>query len=90
MSYSIEKTRNPNLEDTAIPNLFITDFMPDVPDGDFVKVYIYAYMCCRQEIALTHSELADRIGLPPEKVLAAWRYFAERRIVELTPQKPGD
>jgi len=83
MAYFIERTRNTNLEDTAIPNLFITDFMPDVPDGDFVKVYIYAYMCCRQGIALTHAELADRLGLEQEKVVAAWRYFSDRRIVKL-------
>ena len=90
MSYSIEKTRNSNLEDTAIPNLFITDFMPDVPDGDFVKVFIYAYMCCREEIALTHTELADRLGLDVSKVLAAWNYYSDRRIVKLKPKKEGD
>lgn len=89
MAYSIEKPRNINLEDTAIPNLFITDFMPDVPDGDFVKTYIYAYMCCCQGIALTHTELAERVGLEPEKILAAWRYFADRRIVKLSPQASG-
>ena len=32
MAYSIEKPRDEHLEDTAIPNLFITDYMPDVPD----------------------------------------------------------
>jgi len=82
MAYFIEKTRNTNLEDTAIPNLFITDFMPDVPDADFVKVYIYAYMCCRQGIALTHTELAERLGLEVTKIHAAWRYFSERRIIK--------
>ena len=89
MTYSIEKPRNANLEDTAIPNLFITDFMPDVPDGDFVKVYIYAYMCCRQGIALTHTELAERLGLEPSKVFLAWQYFSERRIVKMGPPAPG-
>ncbi|MCL2112053.1 MAG: DnaD domain protein [Clostridiales bacterium] len=90
MAYSIEKARNPNLEDTPVPNLFITDFMPDVPDGDMVKIYIYAYMCCRQGIALTHAELADRLGLGIEKVTATWRYFADRCIVRLVPQASGD
>ena len=90
MTYSIEKPKNINLEDTAVPNLFITDFMPDVPDGDFVKVYIYAYMCCRQGIAMTHKELAASVGLSLDKVLSAWRYFAERRIVKLFPQTASD
>ena len=90
MTYRIERSINTNLEDTAIPNLFITDFMPDAPDGDYVKVYIYAYMCCRQGIALTHTELASRLGLAPEKIITAWRYFAERRVVKLWPQTAGD
>ena len=90
MAYYIETPLNSNLEDTAIPNLFITDYLPDAPDGDFVKIYIYAYMCCRQGIALTHTELASRLGLMPEKVIAAWRYFSDRRIVRLVPQTPGD
>jgi len=90
MAYFIEKTRNTNLEDTAIPNLFITDFMPDVPDGDYVKVYIYAYMCCRQGIALTHSELAERLGLEQSIVIAAWRYFEGRRIVKIWETIPSD
>ena len=90
MAYYIERTRNTNLEDTAIPNLFITDFMPDVPDGDFVKVYIYAYMCCRQGIALTHAELADRLGLDVQKVLEAWRYFADRRIIKFGKEGTTD
>jgi len=90
MSYSIEKSRNANLENTAIPNLFITDFLPDVPDGDFVKVFIYAYMCCKEDIALTHPELADRLGLDTGKVISAWKYFADRRIVKLTPLANGD
>ena len=90
MTYYIEKSRNTNLEDTAIPNLFITDFMPDVPDGDFVKVYIYAYMCCRQGIALGHTELAEALGLELPKVYAAWRYFSDRHIVKIWPSTPPD
>ena len=89
MAYTIEKARNPNLEDTSIPNLFITDFMPDAPDGDFVKVYIYAYMCCCHGEALTHTELAGRLGIESTKVVSAWKYFAERRIVRLIPQMHG-
>ena len=90
MAYYIEKTRNTNLEDTAIPNLFITDYMPDVPDGDFVKVYVYAYMCCRQGIALTHTELAEKLGLEVPVVHAAWRYFSDRRIVKIWQTVPSD
>jgi DnaD/phage-associated family protein len=85
MTYYIEKSRNPNLENTAIPNLFITDFLPDVPDGDYLKIYIYAYMCCSHGLDMSHAELADRLGIPASKVIAAWRYFADRSIVNLRP-----
>ena len=82
MSYSIEQSRNINLEDTEIPNLFIGEFMPDA-EGDFVKVYIYAYMCCKQNIQMTHVDVADKLCISLEKVVAAWKYFESRRIVRL-------
>jgi len=90
MAYKIEAARNINLENTEIPNVFIADILPDVPDGDYVKAYVYAFMCCRQGIWLTHSELAEKLGLPVEKVLSAWRYFAERKVVRKIPKLPGD
>ncbi|GHU65069.1 hypothetical protein AGMMS49983_12170 [Clostridia bacterium] len=90
MSYSIEKPRELRLEDTALPNIFIEDVLPDA-DGDFVRVYLYAYMHCKQGICLTHSQLAEALGIPPEKVLAAWRYFAEeRKIVRRISRPLGD
>jgi DnaD/phage-associated family protein len=90
MSYSIEKPRELRLEDTALPNIFIEDILPDA-DGDFVRVYLYAYMRCKQGVTMTHSQIAECLGLPLEKVLAAWRYFSEeRKIVRKIPQSPGD
>jgi DnaD/phage-associated family protein len=89
MTYSIEQTRDPNLEDTAIPNLYITDYLPDSPDGDYVKVYIYAYMCCKQGIPLTHEELSERLGIATSKIIEAWKYYSERCIVRLTPRTYG-
>ncbi|MDR0874952.1 MAG: DnaD domain protein [Clostridiales Family XIII bacterium] len=78
MTYSIEKPREMRLEDTALPNIFIEDILPDA-EGDFVRVYLYAYMRCKQGTCLTHSQIAEALGIPLEKVLAAWRYFAEER-----------
>lgn len=90
MTYSIEKIREQRLEDTAIPNIFIEDILPDA-DGDYVRVYLYAYMRCKQNTALTHSQLAEELGLPIEKVLSAWQYFAEKRkIVRKVANAKGD
>ncbi|MCL2492714.1 MAG: DnaD domain protein [Clostridiales bacterium] len=90
MAYSTEPPRDIGLEDTRVSNLFILDILPDIPDGDFVKVYLYASLCARENLYLTHTELAGRIGLPVEKVLAAWRYFESRRIVRRRPKTEGD
>ena len=90
MTYSIEKTREQRLEDTSVPNIFIEDILPDA-DGDYVRVYLYAYMRCKQNVALTHGQLADELGLPLEKVLSAWQYFAEKRkIVRKVANAKGD
>ncbi|MDR1796212.1 MAG: DnaD domain protein [Clostridiales Family XIII bacterium] len=90
MGFSAEAPRDPRLEDTAISNIFLLDILPDVPDGAYVSVYVYALMSLRQGVYLTHSELATRLSLPVEKVLAAWRYFEKRRIIRRVPKTPGD
>ncbi|MDR1816301.1 MAG: DnaD domain protein [Clostridiales Family XIII bacterium] len=90
MGISAEAPKDPRLEDTPVSNIFLLDILPDLPDGDFARVYVYALMCVRQGIFLTHSELAERLALPVDKVLAAWRYFEGRRIVRKLPKTPGD
>ena len=91
MSYGIENSRNSNLEDTTIPNLFIEKILPDVPDGDFLKVYIYAYMCCKQNLHITHFDLSDKLGINIDRVIAAWKYFESRKIVRIiNAEKEGD
>ncbi|MDR1272675.1 MAG: DnaD domain protein [Clostridiales Family XIII bacterium] len=88
MTYTIEKARNRSLEDTAIPNIFIADILPDVPDADFVKIYIYAYMCVKSGEEATHLDIAERLALSAEKIIAAWKYFESRKIVRLTVTDP--
>lgn len=91
MSYVIEHSRNSNLEDTTIPNLFIEKILPDVPDGDFLKVYIYAYMCCKQNLHITHFDLSEKLGISIDRVIAAWKYFESRKIVRvINAEKDGD
>jgi len=90
MGYAVEPPRDKRLEATGVSNIFLLDILPDVPDGDFVKVYLYALMCCQQGEYLTHSELAARLSLPVEKVLAAWRYFESRAVVRKAAKTPGD
>jgi DnaD/phage-associated family protein len=90
MTYSIERPREMRLEDTALPNIFIEDILPDA-EGDFVRVYLYAYMRCKQGMELTHSQIAEALGISIEKVLSAWRYFAEeRKIVRKIQRSRGD
>jgi hypothetical protein len=88
VSYSIERAKDRRLDETPIPNIFIADVMPDVPDADYVKIYVYAYMCVRSGDAATHLDIAKRLALPPEKLISAWKYFEERKIVKLAVTDP--
>jgi hypothetical protein len=88
VTYSIEKAKDRRLEETAIPNIFIADILPDVPDADFVKVYVYTYMCVRSGDEATHLDVAKRLALPIEKIISAWKYFESRKIVKLAVMDP--
>ena len=51
MKYVIEETNDFFLNDTAIENLFISEYIVSAP-GDYVKVYLFGAMCSKNIITL--------------------------------------
>jgi DnaD/phage-associated family protein len=80
VSYIVENHANYYLDDTQVPNWFIAEYLPGAP-GDFVKVYIYAYMRAARRDAASNESIARELGLALEDVLAAWTYFEGRGLV---------
>ncbi|MDR0852852.1 MAG: DnaD domain protein [Clostridiales Family XIII bacterium] len=89
MSFRIEDSSNYFLDDTLVPNLFIAEYMPDTP-GEFVKVYLYSYMCVQQGKALTNEIVAEKLSLDREVVFSAWQYFEDRKMIKKHHAAPQD
>jgi DnaD/phage-associated family protein len=89
VSFKIEDSANYFLDDTLVPNLFIAEYMPDAP-GDFVKIYLYAYMCVQQSKALTNELIADKLDVKADIIFSAWQYFEDRRMIKKHHLEPRD
>jgi DnaD/phage-associated family protein len=89
MTYRIEKHSNYFLDDTQVPNVFISEYLPAAP-GDYVKVYLYAYMKAAGREILSHGTVARDLGMKVEDVLAAWSYFEKRGLIEKVVTDPDD
>lgn len=82
MKFTTEKTEI-DLGTTKIENIFIEDFMP-VADGDFVKVYLYAFKHkdSQSDFELTNEILATNLGLHLADVEAAWTYWEAEGLIK--------
>lgn len=76
---------------TEVENIFINEYMPQAP-GDYVKVYLYALLYAKQEIDITHRNLAIQLGLTEEDVDLAWKYWENMGVVkrEISSNAPMD
>ena len=74
MKYVIEETNDFFLNDTAIENLFISEYIVSAP-GDYVKVYLFGAMCSQNNITLETKVMASTLGISEDKVLKAWEYW---------------
>lgn len=68
-----------DFKDTAVPNIFIEDFMP-VANGDFVKVYLYALKNFMSE--MDNEKIAKNLNLNIADVEKAWDYWEQEGIVK--------
>jgi hypothetical protein len=89
MNFTIEKHANYYLDDTQVPNVFLSEYMPGAP-GDYVKVYLYAYMRAMARDVTSNETIARELGIEVEDVLAAWTYFEKRGLVRKRSADPPD
>ena len=89
MTFKKEICRNYYLSDTPVENIFIDEYMPHAP-GEYVKVYIYAYMYSGLNEVMTNELIAKRLKINIEDVLAAWTYWETAGIIRKYYPNPED
>lgn len=80
MGFRKEKTSDYFLLDTSVENIFINEYMASAP-GDFVKVYMFAYMYAGLGIDLSSEDIAKHLAMDIEDVLKAWTYWDRMGVV---------
>ena len=80
MGFRKEKTNDYFLLDTSVENIFINEYMASAP-GDFVKVYMFAYMYAGLGIDLSSEDIAKHLAMDIEDVLKAWTYWERMGVV---------
>ena len=73
---------------TPVENLFLMEHMPHAP-GDFVRVYLYGLMLCRYPSEDASAETVARaLGIKPEEVTDAFRYWEQKGLVMRLSDRP--
>ena len=88
MSYIKQKSDNFLLYDTAVENIFISEYAKNAP-GDYVKVYLLALMYAEYEKDVDNAKLAAELSLNKQQVEDAWDYWRECGLVEVRERGDG-
>lgn len=65
---------------TPISNMYIFEYLPDAP-GDFVKVYLYAFMACFNQQNLEMNDIARDLKMDSDVVRNAFHYWERRGLI---------
>ena len=72
--------------DLNIPEIFITDYLPNA-NGDYVKIYLYCLFLCHHESNITPLDLSKKLSMPIATVEQALAYWEEHLL--LTKKQNG-
>lgn len=76
MSFIKGKVKDFYLHDSHVENIFINEYLP-AASGDFVKVYLFAYMYAEYGMEMSNKVIAQQLSIPEKKVAEAWTYWEE-------------
>lgn len=80
-----EATRDILLSDSLIPDIFLSDVMPNLP-SDAVKVYLYCLFLSKYGKEAKTEDLAAKLGMTPDSVNASFLFLEREELILRTPQ----
>lgn len=80
MSFSRKNALNYLLFDTAVDNLYISEYMSGAP-GDYVKTYLSALMRVSYGLPTDDETIAKALSLPITTVEKSWKYWEEQGVI---------
>ena len=89
MEFIKSKTKDYYMLDTRVENVFISEYLPGAP-GDYVKVFLYGYMCADNGISAKTGEIASQLNISEKDVEKAWSYWEKMGAVKKKYLNEGD
>jgi len=78
----IDESRKLLLSDTLVPDIFITEHLPDL-SGLAVKLYVYILLAARTRRNVSEQDLARRLGSDEDNIRAAMLELATRDLIQI-------
>lgn len=76
-------------EQTAIPNLFIDEYMADANDAQ-LKIYLFLIRMMNANLPTSVSDIADKFNYTEKDVLRALKYWESRQLLSLEFDTQGN
>ena len=73
------------LSDTPVPDIFISDIMPNLP-SDAVKVYLYCIFLSKYRKEARPEDLAAKLGMSVESIHAVFAILEKEGLIISTPE----
>lgn len=73
------------LSDTPVPDIFLSDVMPDLP-ADVVKVYLYCVFLSKYGKEARPEDLSAKLGMTVDSVNACFLVLEREELIVRTPQ----
>lgn len=80
MNFIREQIKDYYLLDTGVENIFINEYMLSAP-GDYVKVYLFAFMYAGLGEAMDNATIARQTGISEDEVRKAWVYWEKMGVI---------
>ena len=77
---NFEKDWSSLFEDINIPEVFLSDYMPNA-NGDYVKMYLYILFLCKHSSEITPLDLSKKLNLPINVVEQGLKYWEENMVL---------
>src|SRR5690606_37944804 len=73
------------LSDTPVPDIFISDIMPNLP-SDAVKVYLYCIFLSKYRKEARPEDLVGKLGMSVESIHAVFAILEKEGLIISTPE----
>ena len=67
--------------ETSIPDVFFTEYLPSIQNGEYVKIYLYLYFISKYNKDIKINDLAKRLELQLKTIQDGLKYLEDKGLI---------